>query len=314
MFNPISIPHFSTAVQIGFFLLYFLMIVANASINFLLVDKITPDLKKELNNRVKTWFFIVTGLFILLIGEKITTTIGFLLISLFAFYEYIKAIQIRPEDRKVVIYMFLMIPIQYFWIYIEWYNMAMMFIPVYVFLSIPLFLILAKETTGFLRSVAVIYWGMIATVFCISHVPMLYTLSDNSTQIISFIFFLLLLTEINDILQYIWGKTLGYKKITPISPNKTQAGLIGGVLSTILLSFLLAPLFTPLNYYEAIGVGLIIGFGGFIGDVCMSAIKRDLGVKDYSTFLPGHGGILDRLDSLIYTAPLFFHFIHYFYY
>lgn len=310
MFNKLTL-----STSLGFLILYILIIIA-----FVIIKsyhhKMLEKTQTELLNRVKTWFFIISGLFLLLIANKYITILGFMLISFFAFQEYVKSINIRPSDRSVVWFSYLMIPIQYLWIMIDWYNMAIVFIPVYVFLSIPLFLILSKETQGFLKSVGTIYWGMMAAVFCLSHVPLLFTLSGLSIQsATSFIFFLLLLTEINDVLQYIWGKALGNTKIIPsISPNKTKAGFFGGVFSTTLISCILAPIFTPFNITESLCIGFIIGISGFIGDLCMSAIKRDIGVKDYSTKLPGHGGVLDRLDSLIYTAPLFFHFIHYLYY
>ena len=129
------------------------------------------------------------------------------------------------------------------------------------------------------------------------------------------VLFLVGLTEFNDIAQYLWGKSIGRIKVTPrVSPNKTLAGLVGGVATTTLMAALLGPLITPLSIPLSLLAGLIIGISGFCGDVVMSAIKRDIGVKDSGTLLPGHGGILDRLDSLIFTAPVFFHFIRYFYY
>lgn len=99
-----------------------------------------------------------------------------------------------------------------------------------------------------------------------------------------------------------------------VSPNKTLAGLVGGVATTTLMAALLGPLMTPLSIPLSLLAGFIIGISGFCGDVVMSAIKRDIGVKDSGTLLPGHGGLLDRLDSLIFTAPVFFHFIRYFCY
>ncbi|MGH6960172.1 MAG: phosphatidate cytidylyltransferase, partial [Dongiaceae bacterium] len=125
----------------------------------------------------------------------------------------------------------------------------------------------------------------------------------------------LILTEANDVAQYVWGKTLGRHKVIPrVSPGKTWAGVIGGVATTTLLSLLLAPRLTPLDHLHALAAGLLIGVAGFVGDISISAIKRDLAIKDSGTLIPGHGGVLDRLDSLTYTAPLFFHFIRYFYF
>jgi phosphatidate cytidylyltransferase len=107
----------------------------------------------------------------------------------------------------------------------------------------------------------------------------------------------------------------GRHKIVPtVSPNKTWEGFLGGVATTTLLAVVLAPLLTPMTLPLSLAAGLLIGLGGFIGDVTLSALKRDIGIKDTGGLIPGHGGLLDRIDSLIYTAPLFFHFVRYFYY
>ncbi|MEJ2575054.1 MAG: phosphatidate cytidylyltransferase, partial [Gammaproteobacteria bacterium] len=129
------------------------------------------------------------------------------------------------------------------------------------------------------------------------------------------VLYLVFLTQFNDVMQYTWGKLFGRHKIIPkVSPNKTWQGFGGGVLTTAVLAALLGPWLTPLSIPQAILAGLIIGAGGFVGDVIISALKRDIGVKDSGSLLPGHGGLLDRLDSLLYTAPLFFHFVYYLHY
>lgn len=149
----------------------------------------------------------------------------------------------------------------------------------------------------------------------VSHVAFLMTLSETNTKAGALlVIFLVVATELNDISQYLWGKSLGKIRVTPkVSPNKTLAGLLGGILTTTLLAAIFGPLLTPMNWIHSLSAGVIISLSGFCGDVVMSAIKRDFGVKDSGKLLPGHGGILDRLDSLIYTAPLFFHFYYYFY-
>ena len=129
------------------------------------------------------------------------------------------------------------------------------------------------------------------------------------------VLYLIFLTQFNDVAQYVWGKLTGRHKIIPkVSPNKTWEGFLGGLATTTVLAATLAPYLTPLTPIESLCGGLLIACGGFIGDVTISALKRDIGVKDSGSLLPGHGGILDRIDSLTYTAPLLFHFVYYLHY
>ena len=119
----------------------------------------------------------------------------------------------------------------------------------------------------------------------------------------------------NDVCQYVWGKSFGKHKIVPkVSPNKTWEGFIGGAATIIFTSYFVAPYLTPLTSVQGLVAGMIIAFSGFIGDLVISSVKRDLQIKDTGQFIPGHGGILDRIDSLMFTAPLFFHYIYYLYY
>ena len=124
--------------------------------------------------------------------------------------------------------------------------------------------------------------------------------------------YLVVLTQANDVAQYIWGRMFGRAKITPtVSPKKTWTGFLGGVATTTLLATAAGPWLTPMDHLQSAIAGLVIGIGGFFGDINLSALKRDLGIKDTGSLLPGHGGILDRVDSLTYTAPLFFHYVYY---
>ena len=152
------------------------------------------------------------------------------------------------------------------------------------------------------------------TVYSISYIAYLLVLPEKNSQagVIGPVLFLLFITQFNDVCQYIWGKILGKHPIIPkVSPNKTWEGFLGGVTTTTISSGFIAPLLTPLDFYQGLIAGAIIGVSGFIGDVVISSVKRDLQIKDSGHLIPGHGGILDRLDSLTYTAPLFFHYYHY---
>lgn len=270
----------------------------------------------ELTLRIRTWWVIIVLFSLAMISPHWLALTFFALVSFMALKEFLTLVPSRHSDRMPLLWMFIAIPINYWLIGIGWYGMFIVFIPVYVFLFLPARMVIAGDTQGFLSTVSQLHWGLMTTVFAFSHVAFLLVLPADGLQTGALlVLFLVGLTEFNDIAQYLWGKSLGRIKVTPkVSPNKTLAGLVGGIGSTALAALLLGPLLTPLSWHMALLAGLIIGVTGFCGDIVMSAIKRDIGVKDSGTLLPGHGGILDRLDSLIFTAPVFFHFIRYFCY
>lgn len=273
---------------------------------------------KNLSQRVNSWWVMI-AIFALAVGvSKNATIILFGILSFLALKEYLSLIPTRRADRRVLFWVYLTIPVQYIWVAKEWYGMYIIFIPVYVFLLLPMRMVLIGETKDFLRAIGTIHWGLMMTVFSVSHVALLMALPESGNSVgggAGLVLFLVFLTQFNDVSQYVWGKLFGSHKVIPkVSPNKTWEGFIGGVLTTILVSWLIAEYLTPFSWRQSLEVGAIIGIGGFIGDVTISALKRDLGVKDSSQLIPGHGGILDRLDSLIYTAPLFFHYTYYFNY
>lgn len=271
---------------------------------------------RELTLRIRTWWVIVVLFSLALISPRWLALTFFALVSVLALKEFLTLVPARDADRMPVLWMFIAIPINYGLIGIDWYGLFIIFIPVYAFLFLPARMVLVGETQGFLHSAAQLHWGLMTTVFAVSHVAFLLILPADGLQTGALlVLFLVGLTEFNDVAQYLWGKSLGRIKVMPkVSPNKTLAGLLGGIGSTMLAALLLGPLMTPLGWGMSLLAGLLIGITGFCGDVVMSAVKRDIGVKDSGTLLPGHGGILDRLDSLIFTAPVFFHFIRYFCY
>ncbi len=272
----------------------------------------------ELILRMKSWWLIIFLFFgVLLISKSVAITF-FAFISYLALKEYFSLIPTRRVDRRVLFWAYLAIPIQYWWVYSEWYGMFIIFIPVYMFLFLPTRMVLHGETAGFLKSAGTLHWGLMTTVFSLSHIAYLLVLPDElatSVSGVGLVLYLACLTELNDIAQYIWGKSLGNRKVVPkVSPNKSWAGLLGGIVTTTVLSMFLAPLLTPLSTVDALLVGLLLSISGFFGDVTISAVKRDIGIKDSGSILPGHGGILDRLDSMTFTAPLFLHFMRYYYF
>lgn len=272
----------------------------------------------ELVRRIRSWW-VMTGVFVLaMVLNRTVSLVFFSFISFLALKEYFSLIPTRRADRRILFWAYLAIPLQFYWIGIEWYGMFIIFIPVYLFLLLPLRMALIGETSGFLRAVGTLHWGLMVTVFNISHLAFLLVLPSEGNPAgggPALVLYLVILTQLNDVAQFISGKLFGSRPVVPtVSPNKTLEGLLGGLASTLALAYFLAPVLTPLSTWHSLLAGLMIGLGGFIGDVIMSALKRDLGVKDSGNLLPGHGGILDRVDSMTYTAPLFFHFVRYLYY
>lgn len=272
----------------------------------------------ELAARMRSWWVMV-GVFATAIALSPTLSLIFLgFVSFLALKEYLSLIPTRHADRRVLFWAYLAIPIQFYWVAIGWYGTFIIFIPVYLFLFLPLRMVTIGETAGFLHAAGSLHWGLMLTVFNLSHLAYLLVLPEAVNPAgggPGLVLFLMFLTQFNDVMQYVWGKAFGRHQIIPqVSPKKTWEGFVGGVATTTLLAWLLAPLMTPLTGWQAPAAGLLIGLSGFIGDVNISALKRDLGVKDSGSLIPGHGGILDRVDSLTFTAPLFFHFLYYLHY
>lgn len=294
--------------------IYTVLIVA--SITIFLLQKMSPQRNwTELRQRISSWWLIIFVFSLAMVSPKWLALTIFGLISFMSLKEFLTLTPTRRSDSMTLLWMYAAIPLQYLWIGMSWYGMFIIFIPVYLFLFLPMRMVITGNTKGFLHSASSLHWGMMTTVFCLSHVAFLLVfLPQDARTGALLVIFLVLATEFNDIAQYLWGKTLGHTKVVPkVSPNKTLAGLLGGVMTTTLLCVILGPLLTPMDRVHSLIAGLIIGVSGFCGDVVMSAIKRDFRVKDSGKLLPGHGGILDRLDSLIYSAPLFFHFFWYCY-
>lgn len=269
----------------------------------------------ELAARVRSWWIMATVFFCAVFFEPRLSLAFFAFMSFWALKEYLTLLKTRPADHRTLVWAFLTIPIQYWWIHSAWYGMFIIFIPVYMFLFLPVRLILSRETAGFVASMSTIQWGLMTFVFGLSHLAALLSLSLKAVGPAdgrSLVLFVVFTTEMSDVLQYVWGKMLGRRKILPtVSPNKTWEGFLGGLGSMVLLSPLLRFL-TPFTVSETMAVSAGIVFAGFLGGAVMSAVKRDIGVKDYGTLIPGHGGMIDRVDSLCYAAPLFFHYVRYF--
>jgi phosphatidate cytidylyltransferase len=270
----------------------------------------------NLRQRVWSWWIMIVLLASALIAGWQTMTILFGGISFLALKEFLSLAPTRREDRLVILFAYLTVPVAYALVFFDMYEVYLVTIPVWFFLLTPFLMTIGGQTRGFLATVAAFSFGAITCVYNLGLIPFLARVpSTDAPQAggAGLVFFLLFATEANDVLQYVWGKLLGRNKIMPkVSPSKTWEGFLGGWICTAILIYALAPVFTPLKPLPAALLAVLLPLAGFAGDVTMSAIKRDLGVKDTSGFIPGHGGVLDRLDSLAFTAPLYFHILAYY--
>jgi len=271
---------------------------------------------ENLNARIRAWWvMILIGGGALLAG-RVAVILLFALISFLALREFVTQAPVRRADHSALFAsFFIALPMQYALIAADKYGLFSIFIPVYGFLGLAVIAAVFTDTTRFLDRTAATQWGLIVCVYCVSHIPALMTLRiagyEGRTPLL--MVFLVLITQVSDIMQYVWGKLFGRHPLFPaVSPKKTIEGLIGGVLSAALLGALLWRI-TPFRVWQAGLIALLIAVLGFLGGLVMSAIKRDRGIKDWSHLIEGHGGMLDRIDSLCFSAPVFFHLTRYFF-
>ena len=275
------------------------------------------DARKTATNlveRVRAWW-VMAGLFAVALAFGLRgTTILFALISLLTLREVVTLTRTRRGDHHTLFWAFFVaLPLQYTLIWRSWPGLFMILIPVYGFLFFAIRSALAGDVTRYLERAAKVYWGVMICVYCLSHGPALLLLDipgygRGHWQLLAF---LVVIVQMSDVLQYCWGKALGRHKVAPrLSPSKTWEGLIGGVATAAGVAALLAPM-TPFTAGQAALLGLLICVMGFFGGLVASAIKRDAGVKDFGHLIEGHGGMMDRVDSLAFAAPVFFHVVRY---
>jgi phosphatidate cytidylyltransferase len=296
------------------------LLVVSSLIGWVLSLRTTSDQNRatvqNLNARIRAWWMMVAIFGLAMATGGIGSVVLFGLTSFMALREFITLTPTRYGDHRSLFWAFFAIlPLQYYLIAIKWYGLFSIMIPVYAFLLLPIRSAAAGDCEKFLERTAKIQWALMICVYCISYVPALLSLDIRgyAGQNGKLMFYFVLVAQISDVFQYVWGKILGRHKIAPtVSPNKTWEGFIGGVACATLIG---AGLWwaTPFTPWQSAGMSLAITFMGFGGGLVMSAIKRDRGVKDYGNLIQGHGGVIDRIDSLCFAAPVFFHLTRYFF-
>lgn len=296
-----------------------LLLIISSTLAWLLKSRARSEHARALFDhiivRINAWWVMAGVLAVAFYGGLITTVVLFFVLSIIALREFLRLIPLHDVDKRLALLAFCVFtPLQYWLVYDLWYGMFAILIPVYAFMVVPFVSALAGDTKNFLARTANFQWALMLCVYSISYLPALLMLpfthhyADRNIQLI---LYFVIVVQLSDVLQFIYGKLLGKHALAPnVSPNKTWEGLVGGITTATLLGVFLRGL-TPFSATQAAVICLVILTAGFAGGLCMSAIKRDRGVKDFGNLIQGHGGVLDRLDSVVFSAPLFFHICRY---
>ena len=314
-----NLAQFSANKEVAFIILLIIGLLVFATLLFFIWGKLKPEANLiELKLRTKSWWTMALVFILAIVINPIISYFAFGLLSFMALREITTISKnVRDVDRRIMIWCYIAIPIQFILAYNGCFNLFVIFIPVVMFIFISFMLVIRGETTEIGRSMSVIPTQLMLTVFSLSHLAFLLSLppiAGFNAGGRGLLLFVVFITEINDVFQFTWGKLLGRHAIIPkISPNKTWEGFIGGIITTTVLGYFLRFL-TPFSEVESLVVSFVIACAGFVGDVVVSAVKRDIGLKDTGNLIPGHGGILDRIDSLAITSVVFFHIVYNLYY
>lgn len=269
---------------------------------------------ENLAARVKAWW-VMAGLFALALAcGRMGLVLLFALVSFLALREVLTLTRTRQGDHHTLFWAFFVaLPLQYALVLDDWYGLFSIMIPVYGFLFFAARSALAGDATRYLERAGKVFWGVMICVYCLSHVPALLLLAvpGDAGRRWTLAAFLVIVVQMSDVLQYCWGKALGRRKVAPrLSPSKTWEGLIGGVATATGLGLALSSML-PFAWWQTGLLAFLVCVAGFFGGLVASAIKRDAGVKDYGQLIEGHGGMMDRVDSLAFAAPVFFHVVRY---
>ncbi|EXI65848.1 MAG: Phosphatidate cytidylyltransferase [Candidatus Accumulibacter adjunctus] len=269
----------------------------------------------NLNQRIDTWWLIAIAVGLALVAGRPGVILLFALASLAALREFLAGDVAAAIPRALRWSGFaIILPLQYLLLFTAPGLLFASLVPLCVLLVLPAWQWLRAAHGGPPRHLRPLQLGLLLCVYCIAHVPALLALPVDAgdTQRNGWLLvFLLLVVQVGDVLQYLWGTLAGRHPIAPrLSPAKTVEGTVGGILSACALGAWLAPL-TPFTTAAAAMISLLLGVLGFGGGLLLSALKRQRGIKDWGTLLPGHGGMLDRLDSLCLSAPVFYYLLRF---
>lgn len=265
--------------------------------------------------RINTWWAMVVLLSLAALFGRAGVVVLFLLFSFSALREFLTLTHKRRADHWAIMFSFFVaLPLQYLLVYAGWVGLFTIFIPVYTFLFLPVLAVVRGDTSGFLSRVAETQWGLMLTIFAASHAPalMLLEIEGFEGKQILLIAWLVIVVQGADIAHFIVPRLMGRTRIAPsLSHSRTWEGFIGALGAGAVIGTSLSWV-TPFAPWQATILALLVSLLGYAGGMVMAAIKRDKGVVDWSHLIPGQGGFIDRLDSVVFSAPLFFHLVRYF--
>lgn len=288
-------------------------ILLTASIVTFVMRKLKPQNEtfKKVAVIVRSWW-IILGTLLLALSWKWGLWLLFYVLSVFLVIEYIKVSRV-PYKKFIQFSLIALSTVQYAAIFFESFHFFQATIPILCLWIIP-GLIIFRAAIAELELIFAVTFGLSFIIYYLSHLPamvmMPYRTGLSADQAVMGVVLLVLLTWGNDVFQFISGKSFGKRKIVPqVSPNKTLGGFVGGIVCTTAVAGIAAPPLIGVSLTTALCLGPLLSVAGMFGDLFFSAVKRNIGTKDFSDVLPGHGGLLDRIDSLVFTAPIFFHFL-----
>ncbi|MBT8146160.1 MAG: phosphatidate cytidylyltransferase [Gammaproteobacteria bacterium] len=305
-------------------------LMAGTVVRFIALRNAETETRRKRLDSLRTWWMLATAVSVGLLGGRLGICLLLGTASCIAWYEITRMYGPRPQDRTAIKAGYVLIVLNYLVILSGSISLFPFFLPVTALLVLAIALLTKGEPAGYIRSAGALLWGILFLGYGVSHAALLMALpvtAEGPVGAAGWFLFLVILTECDDIFQAVVGRLFGSHKkhrISPvISPNKTWEGFFGGMLVIVILAPLIAPWLTTLGQQPGafsltdslqpivapVMIAILISIAGFFGDINMSAIKRDSGVKDSSKLLPGMGGVIDRVDSLTMTAPVTLYFL-----
>lgn len=294
-------------------------ILAVVSGAYLIIQATRPSINlPKIGSRIR-YLWGMTGVFLVASLYSPRFLVLYLwLQSFLALKEFLSITPTRRSARSVLFFVYLALPLQFIVILLGWYRAFIVIVPIYVFLVFPMIMVLLGETEGFLKVWSMLGWGILTTVFSMGYLAYLVILppQENApTGGLGLFLFLVGLAQINHATQYFFGRLFPNPRYSlRVSQTRNWMSLLGSTLLAAPIAWLVAPLLTPFGPWATLGISAVISVGAFIGYIILSAIKADLQLADRGSMTPGHGGVLNRIDTFVYTAPIFFYIVTNLYY